>query len=186
MISKKDLTIPNIITALRIVGSVGLLFTEIMSVGFYVLYSVCGITDVLDGFIARLTKSESDLGAKLDSIADLLFYGVMFFKIMPYLISVLPLWLWMFVGVILLVRASSYLVAAIKYHRFASVHTYLNKLTGAVVFAIPYFMGLKVFVPVCLTVAVVAMSASSEELCIHLTSKEYNSSRKTVLPFFNK
>ncbi len=180
MFKKENLTIPNVITALRIVGAAGLFFTEVMSVAFYVIYSLCGLTDVLDGFIARLTKTTSDLGAKLDSVADLLFYSAMLIKLLPFLWINLPQWIWVLVGVILVVRIASYLVAAIKYRKFASLHTYLNKLTGAVLFAVPYFMGFKAFFGVCLTVCIVAGAASAEELFLHLSSKEYNSKKKSV------
>ena len=35
-----------------------------------------GICDVLDGLLARLLRSESDLGAQLDSLSDFLSFGV--------------------------------------------------------------------------------------------------------------
>ncbi len=63
--------LPNFITAMRMVGTVALLLTEPLSVCFYVVYALTGITDALDGFIARKLKVTSELGAKLDSAADL-------------------------------------------------------------------------------------------------------------------
>ena len=35
-----------------------------------------GICDVLDGMLARLLRSESDLGAQLDSLSDFLSFGI--------------------------------------------------------------------------------------------------------------
>ena len=43
-----------------------------------ILYFICGFTDILDGYIARKTKTESNFGTKLDTISDLLFFIVMF------------------------------------------------------------------------------------------------------------
>ena len=36
----------------------------------------CGISDMIDGTIARKTKSISGLGARLDSVADSVFRGI--------------------------------------------------------------------------------------------------------------
>ena len=87
-------SLPNYITFCRIIGSILLLFLKPFSIAFFAIYSICGISDLLDGYIARSTKTTSEFGAKLDSIADLSFYAVMFLKIFPTLIDTLPLWLW--------------------------------------------------------------------------------------------
>ena len=65
--------IPNIITALRIAGTFGLIFTKTFSPVFYIVYFFTGITDFFDGFLARRLKVTSEFGAKLDSIADMFF-----------------------------------------------------------------------------------------------------------------
>ena len=178
---KGQLSLPNFITALRIVGTLFLLFTNPFSVVFYVIYTFCGITDVLDGWIARKTKSTSEFGAKLDSIADLLFYFVMGIKIFPVLWEKLPTDVWCMVGVILLLRAASYLVAAVKYRRFASLHTYMNKLTGLVIFTIPYFIRESFAVTLCKVIAGIAGIGSIEELIMHISSKDYQPGIKTIL-----
>ena len=59
---EKLLTPPNICTMLRIVGTVGLLLIRPLTLPFYLLYTFCGITDVLDGTIARATNSTSEFG----------------------------------------------------------------------------------------------------------------------------
>lgn len=177
---RDEVTVPNLITALRIVGTICLIFAVPFSVMFYVIYTFCGITDVLDGWIARVTKSASEFGAKLDSVADLLFYTVMLLKIFPFLLSVLPLWIWIAVGIILLIRLISYAVVFKKYHRFAAVHTYANKLTGAGVFSVPYLGKWLDTTIVCAVICVIAILASVEELIIHIRSKSYRSDVKTI------
>lgn len=167
--------IPNYISFLRILGTFSLFFVDATSVGFFVIYTLCGISDVVDGVIARATNSTSELGAKLDSIADMLFYGVMLVKILPILIDILPLWVWCIVGAILLIRVISYVMAAIKFRKFASLHTYMNKLTGFSIFLTPYFVRESFGYIYCVVVCVVAGIASIEELLIHLFRKDYNS-----------
>ena len=54
-------------------GSVFLLFLPVFSPGFYVVYLLCGLSDMADGTIARKTNSVSKPGSQLDSIADLIF-----------------------------------------------------------------------------------------------------------------
>lgn len=66
------LTLPNFLTLLRIVAiPIFLVFLawEDYATAF-VLFLAAGITDTVDGAIARLTDSYSDLGAVLDPMAD--------------------------------------------------------------------------------------------------------------------
>lgn len=179
MLANKNL--PNFISLIRIAGTAWLLFIEPLSPLFIGVYTLTGITDVLDGTIARRYGTTSELGAKLDSVADLLFYLVMLIRIFPVMWVTLPKKIWIAVGLVLLVRGLAYLTAAIKYNRFAAQHTYMNKATGLMVFGVPYAIILPIATPYCWSVCAVAMAASAEELIIHLISKEYNSKRKTVL-----
>ena len=186
MKKRKDMLIvsPNFVTGLRMVGTFLLLFTKAFSPAFYVVYSICGISDVLDGFLARRTGTASEFGARLDSVADLLFYTVMMIKILPALAVRLPGEIWYWVGGILILRLAAYLVAAVKFRCFASIHTYLNKLTGLCVFIIPYFMRLPFFVLFCMAVCGIATIASVEELVMHICAKEYAAEIKS--PFVKK
>jgi CDP-diacylglycerol--glycerol-3-phosphate 3-phosphatidyltransferase len=79
------------------------------------------------------------------------------------------------------VRFVSYGTAAKKYHRFASLHTYLNKVTGLMVFLVPYAIISPAAIPYCWSVCVVAMIGSIEELILHITSEKYDPSRKSLL-----
>ncbi len=170
--------IPNLITALRILGSVILLFLNTFTAEYFVVYSLCGISDVADGTIARAMNATGDLGAKLDSIADLLFYSVAIIKIFPFLMGNLSAFVWVFAAVVLLIRLASYIVAGIKYKCFASLHTLGNKLTGASVFLITYFLKVLNTDIVCTIVCIIGGFASAEELVIHIKSKEYQKSRE--------
>ena len=180
-IMKKYLNLPNCITSIRIVGAVLLFFVTPLAVPFYVIYTICGLSDAVDGMVARATGSSSEFGARLDSIADLTFYAAMLVSLLPKLISMLPTWIWYLVAFLILIRVLGYSLAAIRYKKFASLHTYMNKLTGAMMFAVPYFLPSAWGVGYCISVGIVALISSMEELIMHITSKEYTPGRKTLL-----
>lgn len=175
------MTIPNIITSFRMIGTICLFFIQPFSVSFYVVYTLCGLSDVLDGLIARLTKKTTEFGAKLDSVADIMFYAVMLIRVFPLLWEILPKTIWYIVAAVFIIRLMAYLVAAVKYRRFASQHTYMNKLTGMAVFSIPYFLNHAGNVIACFAVCVIAGLASLEELLIHIFSKEYRPEQKSIV-----
>lgn len=177
---KQYINLPNCITASRIVGAISLFFTERFSIPFYIIYTLCGITDAIDGFVARLTKTNSEFGAKLDSVSDLVFYTVLLLKIFPFLWAELPMYIWYITIAAIIIRICSYVTAVIKYKKFASLHTYANKLTGAAIFCVPYFVKFFEPVSVCLVVCIVALLASTEEFIIHLKTKEYSGDKHSI------
>lgn len=174
------INLPNILTFLRIVGSITLIFTCPFTAAFYITYTLTGLTDVLDGFTARLMHSETEFGSKLDSAADLIFYSTLLFKIFPKLMEVLTPVIWTVLGIVILIRIFIYLMIFIKYKRFASIHSYLNKLTGIMVFFIAYLIAGEYALTYCWIALSVAAIATVEELLIHITSKGYTSSRKSI------
>lgn len=163
----------------RLVGAIVLLFLQPFSVVFFVVYTICGISDALDGAVARATGQSSEHGARLDSIADLTFYGVMLLKILPRLLEEVPVPVWCGIAGVFLVRFVSYGTAAWKYHQFASLHTYANKVAGAAMFVLPYLMQLADTGIVCGGICIISAYAALEECLIHLTSKTYDPARKT-------
>lgn len=173
--------IPNCITVLRIIGTVLLFLTEPLTAPFYAFYTLTGFTDVLDGFLARRWKVESDFGAKLDSVADLLFYIVTLVRLLPVIIRKVPDWVFYLIGVMVAIRLTSYITVAVKFRRFASAHTWMNKLTGAMVFLLPYTLPLSMATGYCIAVVVVGNLAAVEELAIHAREKEYHSNVRTYL-----
>lgn len=154
----------NCITICRMIGAVVLLTVRPLSPIFYGLYTCMGLTDVLDGVVARATKSTSEFGAKLDSAADLLFFSVTFVRLFPALRQRLPVLIWYFVAAILALRLTSYLTAAVKYGKVADPHTPWNKLTGGMLFAIPYLIGIRWLTSTCYVAAALAAFAAADEL----------------------
>ena len=177
---KKVIISANAVTCMRIAATVAMVFTEPLSAGFFVLYTFAGVTDVLDGFIARRTHTSSEKGARLDSVADMLFYATMIIRLFPRLFKMLPKRIWIYAAAAVSIRLGSYLAAFIKYKRFASLHTYMNKLTGAAVFLLPYALAMTTGVVYSWGLCVLAFAASAEELVIHLCQPGYPSDRKSI------
>lgn len=180
---KKVLTVANGITLLRIAGTVGLIFPDPLSPLFLVLYTLTGLTDVLDGWVARKTGTAGDFGARLDSIADLIFSVIMIIRLVPVLSEKFPAQFWYAVGGIVLVRLGAYCTAAIRYRRFVALHTWLKKATGAAVFLLPYILATSWSVRYGGAVCVLAFVAALEELAIHIFRKDRNADIKS---FFHK
>lgn len=178
--------VPNFISTLRITGTACLLFIKPLTAAFYIVYTLSGISDALDGWIARSTNTTSELGAKLDSIADLLLYAVMIIRVFPELWKRLAVWIWYVLAVVLVIRLISYGYVAVKHHRFSAMHTYGNKVTGLLAFLVPYFLLLENATPACGVVVVVAFLSSAEELLLHLCMKDYDPRAKSIFMLHRK
>ena len=127
--------IANILTGCRIFGSIFLLFIPVFSMGFYIAYILCGFSDMIDGTIARRTNSTSDFGSKLDTIADFIFAVVSLFKLLPAIY--IPGWLWIWGGVIAIIKISNIVWGYVCKKQFISLHTLMNKATGLLLFLLP-------------------------------------------------
>ena len=64
-------------------GSILLLFVPVFSRGFYLIYLLCGLSDMIDGTIARKTNTAGKFGSRLDTVADLIFVAASLFKLLP-------------------------------------------------------------------------------------------------------
>ena len=125
----------NIITGFRILCSIALLFCSPFSPPFYALYLVAGLTDMIDGLIARKTNTVSTFGARLDTAADFALVAVCLWKLLPKLS--LPSWLWGWIGGIALIKVVNVLSGYILQKRFVVLHTAMNKVTGVLLFILP-------------------------------------------------
>lgn len=161
------------VTALRIAAVPPLLFLSPQSAGFLIIYTLSGLSDALDGWLARKLGVAGGFGAKLDSIADVLFFCVFLLRLTPVLWKLLPGDIWCAAGAALLVRLAAYAIAAVKYRRFAALHTWLNKLTGGAIFLVPYALGFSFCTAYCRGVCALALAAAIEELIMHLRRGEY-------------
>ena len=128
--------LPNIITALRIAGSIGLLFCNTNVWMFWTLYVLCGLSDMIDGWLARKLQAESKTGSVLDSIADLLFVACCAIQLLPTMS--IPSWLWIWSGIIVIIKIVNQIIALTRIKQLCLPHTIANKLTGFLLFiAVP-------------------------------------------------
>lgn len=162
--------VPNIISTLRILLSIGLLFSKPFSPLFWILYSVCGFSDIIDGYIARKSNSISRLGSLLDSIGDIVFISAVIIVLIPVISIPKGIQLW--IAIIALVRILSITIACCKYHTFAVLHTYANKISGLLLFFIPYLYSLMNINILGGIICAVTSISAVEELIIHLVSRE--------------
>ena len=124
--------LPNAISLLRVAGSIGLLFCDVAGWLFWALYALCGISDMVDGPLARKLQAESKTGAVLDSVADIVFVACCATCLLPVL--EIPVWLCIWAGVIVIIKIVNQISALIVCKRFCFPHTCANKLTGLLLF----------------------------------------------------
>ena len=151
----------NALTICRIVLCVALLITEAFSPTFFLVYALAGLTDMLDGYVARRTNSESELGARLDSIADLVLVIVCLVKLLPAID--VPIWLWAWVAAIALVKVANVASGLVVEKRLVMPHTIANKAAGLVVFLFPLAIPLfGITAPAVIACAVASFAAVQE------------------------
>ena len=149
--------VANIITFCRILGSIGLLFCPVFSACFYGLYIFCGLTDMVDGTIARKTGAASSFGARLDTVADFLFVIASFVKLIP--VIRIPVWTWVWVAVIAVVKLVNLFWGILGRKQIPSLPTIANKATGLCLFLLPLtmsFVDLRYTAPVVCVIATIA------------------------------
>ena len=125
----------NIITALRIIASVVLLFFSFPSCEFYIIYLFCGLTDMIDGTIARKLHAVSSFGSKLDSIADFVFMVVYSIKLLSFINLHILLWIW--ITFIAFIKIINIILGFVIKKKLIALHTILNKITGLLLFFLP-------------------------------------------------
>lgn len=145
----------NIVTSIRILCSIALLFCPAFSPAFYALYLTAGVSDMVDGWVARRTHTASELGAKLDTIADIVFVIVCLVKMLPVLN--IPVWLYVWIGIIALIKIINIISGFVVQKRFVSVHSIMNKTTGLLLFIFP------------LTISFIDLKYTATLVCIFAT-----------------
>lgn len=164
--------LPNTISGLRIILSISLLFFHPFSIAFICIYLVAGLTDILDGFLARKLKLTSQLGAVMDSCADFIMIAVVLYTIFRYFEW--PYWVLNWLALITCIRLLSLVVGGLRYRRLAFLHTVSNKITGFLLFAFPlwyWLLGMNVSVILLCSAAIIS---AIEELLINMTHSDFN------------
>ena len=145
----------NIITGIRIVLSVALLFCPALSPMFYSLYIAAGFSDMIDGAVARKTGTVCEFGSRLDTIADIVFVAVCLIKLLP--VMHIPGWLYIWIATIAMIKVTNIAVRFFSKIEFISVHSEMNKVTGGMLFVLP------------LTLAFIDLRYSAAIVCVVAT-----------------
>ena len=145
----------NTITLFRIAVSIVLLFCPVFSPAFSALYIAAGLSDMLDGFVARKTDTVSKLGARLDTMADFVFVVVCLIKLLPILS--IPVWLYDWIGIIALIKVVNIISGFAVQKKLVAVHSVMNKAAGALLFLLP------------LTIPVLSLKYSAIVVCAVVT-----------------
>ena len=145
----------NFITSCRILCSILMLFFPALSPAFYALYLSAGITNMIDGTVARKTNTVTDFGSKLDTFADFIFVAVSLIKVLP--VIDIPLWLWIWGGIIAFIKVINMVSGFIVQKKFVAEHTVMNKVTGLLLFILP------------LTLSVIELKYSAVAVCVVAT-----------------
>ena len=127
--------IANIITGFRVLISIALLFCPVFSPVFYVLYLIAGLSDMIDGTIARRMNTVSEFGARFDTAADFVFVVVCLIKFLP-VISI-PAWLYVWIVLIALIKIIIIISGYVVQKKLVAVHSVMNKMTGVLLFILP-------------------------------------------------
>ncbi len=125
----------NVITAIRIICSITLLFCPVFSPAFYALYITAGVSDMADGAVARKMGTVSEFGSILDTAADFVLVVVCLIKLIP--VTHVPTWLFIWFIVIAVIKAINLISGYVMRKKMVVLHTVMNKVTGILLFMLP-------------------------------------------------
>ena len=112
-----------------------MLFCPVFSRAFYALYITAGVSDIVDGTIARKTGTASEFGSKLDSAADFVLVLVCLIKLIP--VIHVPIWLIIWIIMIAVIKAINLVSGYVMRKEMVALHTVMNKVTGILLFVLP-------------------------------------------------
>lgn len=165
--------IANIISMSRIItAAVLFIFSEITS-AFLAIYIYCGFSDLIDGPVARKLGTVSILGAKLDTVGDILTY-VALAKIL-IIQSLIPFWFYIVAVFVFVGFMSSAVISKKKHGKFYVVHSRFGKIMGASMFLLPFvilWINVTIYIGI---ICAIASIAAVEAVYIQLKSKTAHS-----------
>jgi len=151
----------NGITCVRIICSIALFFCQPLSTPFYIFYVTAGFSDMIDGTVARKTGTESEFGSRLDTIADFIFVAVCLIKLLP--VFEIDRWVYIWIAIIAVIKAVNIISGFAMHKKMVDVHSILNKVTGALLFALPLLFTWIELRYLALAVCIVATIAAIQE-----------------------
>ena len=160
----------NIITMVRIPCALGIALSEPFTMMFYIFLTIGGLSDAIDGPVARHISGDSPLGATLDSISDLCFFGSTVFSVLIKEFHNIGLSAKLLFSLVVILRGISYLIQLIKFHKLAPLHTLFNKLATISIFVLLFVIPFIGITAAGCIAASIGILGGIEEIIIHLLS----------------
>jgi len=178
--------VPNILSLTRLIGVPFLFYlvqleSHLLFLSWYIFL---GITDYLDGLIARAWNQVSDFGSMLDSVADLAYYiSTAYFMIVlfpEYIMPNLPSLYGMFA-----LLGLSIVVSKIRAGRILFLHTHLSRLNGVLVFfafILSFYLNTTFFIA---TIIAIYYLAFTEVILIFMRYGNISPDTRTIIGLTN-
>lgn len=162
----------NVLTSMRIGLSGILLLLEPLGMAFYCVYALAGLTNMLDGPIARKRGTESRVGAVLDSAADIVFAAVACVKLLPVYWAQIPAWLLISAAFVFYLKVKNAIACFAMHKKLITMHTLLNRAAGILLFAFP-FACMVLPIPVYGGICAVAAFAATVDAFVRMVAKAF-------------
>lgn len=154
--------IPNLITSLNLaIGCIGIFYvlTESRTEAIYFVI-LAGLFDFMDGFVARLLKVKSEIGKQLDSLADLISFGLLpaFFLLVWMQESTPYYWIAIVVAVFSALRLAKFNVDDSQTDSFVGLPTPANAIMITSLVFLPFELYWYTLISICILSAVLLVS----------------------------
>ena len=164
--------------------SIALLFLTKAPVAFLIVYAIAGITDILDGRLARHFHWSTEFGAKIDGFADIGFMLALLGVVFGVMRGLLRFELYLVAGVAVVaaLKIVNLCFTKKKFGQWSTMHTLANKYTSVpFYFVVPYCVYFKT-VPneLIMVFLAIVFVANLEETWILASMKAYDTDTKSI------
>ncbi len=146
---------------------------------FYALYLFCGVSDAVDGALARRLGVDDNLGALRDSLADFAFFLAILAILMRSHGDDLAAWLPGILTIVLF-RATTLIVTTLRTGTPFFIHTLANKAAGLAVFLLPPLLALGLRTEVIVPALALGLLSALEELVLVCRPGPLDPDRKSL------
>ena len=171
---KRIFTFPNILSLSRIIFAPTILFINDNKYILFFVLMIIGLTDILDGYIARKYKNETIIGSRLDSISDFIFYILLVIYAVIYEFDIIYK-IKYYVTIIIIFKLLTIIFGYVKHKKLCFLHTFGNKISGIIGFCIFVLSRNSIIINIGIIFSIIS---SLEELIITIIEKEYKENIK--------